>query len=59
MREVACQDWREEVEHRVDIGSYGNRQRQLARADYLKGFRKGDVVRGEIKERCKWGSNWD
>ena len=59
VQEVACQDWREEVEHRVDLGSYGNRQQQLARADYLKGFRKGDVVRGEIKERCEWGSNWD
>ena len=48
-----------EVEGRVDLGSYREKQQQLSRAEYLKGFRKGDDVREEIKRRCEWGSHWE
>ena len=31
----------EEVESRTDLGQYKNKQRELDRADYLKGFGRG------------------
>ena len=58
VKEVAGREWVVEVEGRVDLGSYREKQQQLSRAEYLKGFRKGDDVR-EIKRRCEWGSHWE
>lgn len=59
VKEVAGREWMVEVEGRVDLGSYREKQQQLSRAEYLKGFRKGDDVREEIKRRCEWGSHWE
>ena len=59
VKEVAGREWLVDVEGRVDLGSYRERQRQLSRAEYLKGFRKGDGVREEIKRRCELGSHWE
>ena len=53
----ARRQWQEEVESRTDLGQYKNRQRELGRADYLNGFRKGDEIRAEIKRRCEWGGS--
>ena len=44
VKEVAGREWMEEIEGRVDLGSYREKQQQLSRAEYLKGFRKGDDV---------------
>ena len=59
VKEVAGREWMVEVEGRVDLGSYREKQQQLSRVEYLKGFRKGDDVREEIKRRCEWGSYWE
>ena len=40
--------WREEVEKRSNLGKYGNRQAALGRAEYVKGFGRGDEIRAEI-----------
>ena len=58
VRTEARRQLQEEVESRTDLGQYKNRQRELDRADYLKGFRKGDEIRAEIKRRCEWGDHW-
>ena len=44
VKEVAGKEWVVEVEGRVDLGSYREEQQQLSRAEYLKGFRKGDDI---------------
>ena len=54
VRAEARRQWQEEVESRTDLGQYKNRQRELGRADYLKGFSKGDEIRAEIKRRYEW-----
>ena len=59
VKEVAGREWMVEVEGRVDLGSYREKRQQLSRAEYLKGFRKGDDVREEIKRRCEWGIHWE
>ena len=59
VREVAGIEWRQEVLNRGDVGSYGDRHEQLSRAEYLRGFRKGNEVREKIKERCEWGQHWE
>ena len=47
--------WREEVEKRSNLGEYGNRQAALGRAEYVKGFGRGDEIRAEIKRGHEWG----
>ena len=51
MRTEARRQWQEEVQSRTDLGQYKNRQRELDRADYLKGFRKGE----ELERRSRDG----
>ena len=46
------------MESRVDLGSYGEQQQELSRADYLEIFKGEDNVREEIKKRCEWGCHW-
>ena len=41
VRAEARRQWQEEVESRTDLGQYKNRQRELDRADYLKGLERG------------------
>ena len=41
VRAGARRQWQEEVESRMDLGQYKNRQRELDRADYLKGLERG------------------
>ena len=38
-----------------DLGQYGSRQTALGRADYIKGFGRGNEIRAEVKSRCQWG----
>ena len=45
VKEVAGREWMVEVEGRVDLSSYREKQLQLSRAEYLKGFRKGYDIR--------------
>ena len=56
-KEVGRQ-WVEEVERRNDLGQYGSRQATLGRADYIKGFGRGNKIRAEIKSRCELGDHW-
>ena len=58
VRTAARRQWQEEVESRMALGQYKIRQRELGRADNLKGFRKGDEIRAEIKRRCEWVDHW-
>ena len=46
------------MERRNDLGQYGSRQTALGRADYIKGFGRGNEIRAEIKSRCEWGDHW-
>ena len=36
--------WREEVAERSNLGKYMNRQAALGRAEYVKGFGRGDEI---------------
>ena len=58
VKKEAGRQWVEEVERRNDLGQYGSRQTALGRADYIKGFGRGNEIRAEIKSRCKWGDHW-
>ena len=43
--EVAGREWRGEVESTGDLGSYGEQQQELSRADYLKIFKEGIMLK--------------
>ena len=58
VKEEAGRQWVEEVERRNDLVQYGSRQTALGRADYIKGFGRGNEIRAEIKSRCEWGDHW-
>ena len=57
VEEEAGNAWKREVEKRGDLGGYGERQKVLGRADYLKGG-CGNRIREEIKRKCEWGDHF-
>ncbi len=50
--------WAKEVAVRRDLGPYKEKQKELGKAEYVKG-RNGNVIRAEIKQRVEWGQHWE
>ena len=56
-KEASEQSWAREVAGREDLGEYGEKQKGLHLAAYMK---KGTAkyIREQIKERREWANHW-
>ena len=51
------QSWAREVARRVDLREYGETQKELHLAAYMK-MGTAKYIREQIKERIEWGKHW-
>ena len=56
-KEASEQSWVREVAGREDLGKYGEKQKELHLATYMK-MGTAKYIREEIKERIEWGKHW-
>ena len=56
-KEASEQSWAREVAGREDLGEYGEKQKELHLAAYMK-MGTAKYIREQIKERIEWGKHW-
>ena len=56
-KKASEQSWVREVAGREDLGEYGEKQKELHFAAYMK-MGTAKSIREQIKERIEWGKHW-